>query len=120
MLQTDPEVILSRFPFEFHAPQSHTYPAVQAAVCIAAVRPWRSEIIRRAPDDAVQLHDYFGIQVVATLGNPSDFRFEVLHLLGSHPYEIRLDVEAQKGKPFVEPRHLRLLGTQGEPEVVFQ
>ena len=116
VLQTDSHVIHLRFPFEFHAPQSHAYPTVQTAVPIAAVGPRRREIIRGASDDAVQLLDHFSVQVVAASGDPANFGLEVLHRLGSHPHELRLDVEAQKGEPFVEPRHFRLFGTQGELE----
>ncbi|MDH3886317.1 MAG: hypothetical protein OET63_19000 [Desulfobacterales bacterium] len=118
MLQAKSRVVDPRLALEFHAPQSHAYPAVEPAVCIAAVRPWLGEVIRCAPDDAVQLHNHIRIQVVAALGNLSDFGFEVLHGLGSHPHEPRLDVEAQKAEAFMEPRHRGLFGTQGESEAV--
>ena len=78
MLQADSHVIHLRFPFEFHAPQSHAYPTVQTAVHVAAVRPERGEVIHRATDDAVQLHNHIGIQVVAASGDPANFGLEVL------------------------------------------
>src|SRR5208283_5871573 len=112
VLQAETEIILYRFPLGFHAPQSHTYPPVQAAVCIAAVGPWRGEVVRRAADNAVEFLDHGDFQVVAPLGQRTDLGLEVLHRLGSHPDETRLDVEAQKGESFMEPRHLRLLGAQ--------
>ena len=79
MLQTESIIIHHRFPFAFHASQSHAYPSVQAAVHVAAVRPWRGEVIRRASDNAVEFHNHFGIQVVAACGDLPHFGFEVLH-----------------------------------------
>ena len=53
MLQPDSWVIHLRLSVGFHAPQPHAYPAVEAAVRVAAVRPGHGEVIRRASDNAV-------------------------------------------------------------------
>ena len=64
MLQPKPPVVASAFALVLHTPETHAYPAVQAAKEVADIGKRGGEIIRRAPNDPVEFLDDRGIQVV--------------------------------------------------------
>jgi hypothetical protein len=52
--QPEPPVVGTTFTLELHAPETHAYPAVQAAKEVAATRERGGEVIRRATNDPVE------------------------------------------------------------------
>ncbi len=48
MVQPEPPVVGATFTLELHTPETHAYPAVQAAKAVAAVGIRGGEVIRRA------------------------------------------------------------------------
>jgi len=120
VLQAKSEVVLHRLAFEFHAPQTHADPAIEAAVHVAAVGPPGGEIVRRSADQAIQPHDQLSVQIVTPPGQLPNFGLEFLHGLFAHLHRLRRDDEAQEGEALAERRHLRLLGAEFQTQPLMQ
>jgi len=113
---TDSRVVRTRFPSGPHAAKPHANPFVQRFEPLRTSCKRRREIIGRPANDSVQsLHD-FGIQITMPLSQRSHLVLELLHGFVPHADRPRRDEESEEGKSFRESRHLRLLGTQLEPE----
>jgi hypothetical protein len=63
-VQPYPPVVGSAFALVLHTPETHAYPAVQAAKAVAAIGERGGEIIRRATNDPVEFRDDCLNQVV--------------------------------------------------------
>src|SRR5208282_3138732 len=116
MSQPEPPVVGATFTLELHTPETHAYPAVQAAKEVAASRERGCEIVRGATNDPVEFRDGPLVQVVAPGRQFSDLGLELLDRLGTHHDTPGRDRKAQEGKALAELGLLRFLGTQGEVE----
>src|SRR5208337_4470110 len=118
MSQPEPPVVGATFTLELHTPETHAYPAVQAAKEVAASRERGCEIVRGATNDPVEFRDGPLVQVVVPGRQFSNLGLELLDRLGTHRDTPGRDGKAQEGKAFAELGLLRFLGTQGEVEGV--
>jgi hypothetical protein len=116
--QAEAAIIHRRFPLGLHAPQSHTYPPIQSAVHVATRGPRTGKVVCCPSNNAIQLHDQIGIQVVTASRHFFDFVFELLYGFIPHPNGPGTNLKTQEGEAFLKGRDVCLFRTQSKTKLI--
>jgi hypothetical protein len=117
MFNLDPTIRRATFPFQSHASQPHTVPAVQFTELVAALRERCREVTRHSAYDRIEFLDFAGIQIMTADGQFSDPGLEFLHGFCTHLDRVARHVETEKGKTLSERRDVRFLGAERQVEL---
>lgn len=117
MLDLDPTIGRTAFPFQPQASQPHPEPFVEIAELVYARAKVRPEVAGHSANYGVELPDFLGVQVVIADGQFPNPVLKFLHRLSTHLHPIARHLKAKKGEAFSERRDVRLFGAERQIEL---